>query len=152
MTVARKFHPTNRLAKLIKTKGGMLVRDAIIAAEEGVEGLREASLVVLDETLAEIELRFGASASNRQAERFEDLYRLTMRLIDVSTFVSDAGVDQAAVSLAGVADHCAEVGAWRWNAIDVHLDALRLLRSVGAELPAADRQAMIDGLYRVSHR
>jgi len=152
MSVVRKFRPPNRLAKLIKDRGGLMAKDAIIAAEAGVESLREVSMAVLDETLAEIERRFGPAAADRQSESFEALYALTMRMIDVSTFVSDAGVDQAAVSLAATTDSCAETGAWRWNAIDVHLHALRLLRTVGAELPAADRQSMIDGLYKVSHR
>ena len=54
MTV-RKFKPPNRLAKMIKERGGLLAQDAIAAAEAGVESLREASLAALDETLAEIE-------------------------------------------------------------------------------------------------
>jgi hypothetical protein len=152
MSVVRKFRPPNRLAKLIKDSGGLMAKDAIIAAEAGVESLREASLAVLDETLAEVERRFGPSAADRESESFEDLYNLTMAMIDVSTFVSDAGVDQAAVSLAATADSCAEAGFWRWAAIDVHLHALRLLRTVGAELPIADRQSMIEGLNKVSHR
>ncbi len=152
MSVVRKFRPPNRLAKMIKESGGLMAKDAITAAEVGVESLREVSLVVLDDTLAEIERRFGPAAADRQSESFEDLYTLSMRIIDVSTFVSDAGVDQAAVSLAATTDSCAEAGAWRWNAIDVHLHALRLLRTMGNQLPAADRQSMIEGLHKVSHR
>lgn len=152
MSPVRKFRPPNRLSKLIKDRGGLMAKDAILAAEAGVEGLREASLIVLDETMAEIERRFGPGAPDRGKESFEALYGLTMRMIDVSTFVSDAGLDQASISLAATADSCAEAGYWRWNAIDVHLDALRLLRAVGAQLPVADRQSMIEGLYKVSHR
>ena len=115
MSVVRKFRPPNRLAKLIKDSGGLMAKDAIIAAEAGVESLREVSMAVLDETLTEIEHRFGPAAADRESESFEDLYRLAMRMIDVSTFVSDAGVDQAAVSLAAITDSCAEAGVWRWN-------------------------------------
>lgn len=151
MSVVRKFRPPNRLAKMISGRGGLMAKDAITAAEAGVESLREASLAELDAAMAEIEQRF-APGTGREAETFEALYALTLRIIDVGSFVADAGVDQAAVSLAALTDSCAEAEVWRWDAIDVHLNALRLLRSVGASLPAADRQAMLEGLYKVSHR
>jgi hypothetical protein len=65
--------------------------------------------------------------------------------------VQDAGVDKAAMSLCGLADSCGEAKGWRWDAIDVHLNALKLLRAMGAELPAEQREAMLQGLYQVSH-
>jgi hypothetical protein len=150
MTV-RKFRPPNRLAGMIKERGGILAKDAIVAAEAGVETLREASLAALDQTIAEIERRFGKTVEGRESESFEALYLLSSRIIDVGQFVSDSGVDKAAVSLCTLADSLAEAGAWRWDAVDVHLNALRLLRAMGAELPADQRAAMLEGLYQVSH-
>jgi len=150
MTV-RKFRPPNRLANMIKERGGILAKDAIVAAEAGVETLREASLAALDQTVAEIERRFGKAAENRESESFEALYLLSSRIIDVGQFVSETGVDKAAVSLCTLADSLAEAGVWRWDAVDVHLNALRLLRAMGAELPAEQRSAMLEGLYQVSH-
>ncbi len=152
MSTVRKFRPPNRLAQMIKGRGGLLAKDAIAAAELGIEGLREASLAALDASLAEIESRFGKGVDTRDAEAFETLYTLALRIIDVSMFVTDSGVDQAAISLAALADSCLEAGVWRWDAVDVHLHALRLLRGVGASLPEAARQSMLDGLYKVSHR
>ena len=152
MSVVRKFRPPNRLARLVKDRGGLMAKDAIAAAEVGVESLRETCMAELDEVLTEIERRFARGVATRDAETFETLYALTLRIIDVGTFVADAGVDQAAISLAALTDSCAEAGVWRWEAVDVHLHALRLLRSVGASLPAADRQSMLEGLYKVSHR
>lgn len=150
MTV-RKFRPPNRLATLIKDKGGILAKDAVAAAEAGVEGLRESSMAALDGVLAEIERRFGKGAENRAGESYEALYLLASRIIDVGIFVADAGIDKAAMSLCGLADSCAEGKAWRWDAVDVHLNALKLLRSVGAQLPVEQRDAMLQGLYQVSH-
>lgn len=151
MSVVRKFRPPNRLARLVQDRGGLMAKDAIAAAEVGVESLRENCMAELDEVLAEIERRFAPGPA-REVETFDTLYALTLRIIDVGTFVADAGVDQAAISLAALTDSCAEAGVWRWEAIDVHLHALRLLRSVGASLPPADRQSMLEGLYKVSHR
>jgi hypothetical protein len=150
MTV-RKFRPPNRLASMIKERGGVLAKDAIIAAEAGVESLREASLAALDETIAEIDQRFGKGAANRADESFEDLYLLSSKIIDVGQFVADVGIDKAAMSLCALADSLAEARTWRWDAVDVHLNALRLLRTVGQALPAAQRESMLEGLYQVSH-
>jgi hypothetical protein len=150
MTV-RKFRPPNRLAAMMRDRGGVLAKDAIAAAEAGVETLREASMAALDESLGEIERRFGKSNEGRTAESPEALYLLASKVIDVSAFVADAGVDKAAMSLCGLADSCAETKSWRWDAIDVHLNALKLLRAMGAELPAEQREAMLQGLYQVSH-
>jgi len=145
----RKFHPANRLGAMIKQKGGMLVQNAIAAAEAGVESLREASLKSLDDTLTEMEARFGPKADRSDAA-FEDLYALCLRIVDVAGFASETGVDKAIMSFCNLVDNCAEAGTWRWDSVDVHLDALRLLRSVGAHLPPADRANMLEGLYRVS--
>lgn len=149
MTV-RKFRPPNRLAALIKDKGGILAQDAIVAAEAGVESLREASMVALDDALGEIERRFGKGAPDRDSESFESLYLLASKVIDVSMFVAEAGIDKAAMSLCGLADSCMTGGAWRWDAVDVHLKGLKLLRAMGAQLPVEQRDAMLQGLYRVS--
>lgn len=150
MTV-RKFRPPNRLSRLIKDRGGVLAQDAIAAAEAGVETLRESSMAALDETLAEIEQRFGKGAPARTEEPFEALYLLASKIIDVSAFVSGTGLDKAGMSLCELADNCAEGGAWRWDAVDVHLNALKLLRAVGGSLPANQRESMLQGLYHVSH-
>lgn len=150
MTV-RKFRPPNRLASMIKDRGGLLAKDAIAAAEAGVETLRESSMAALDEALSEIEEGFGKDAPDRASQSFDDLYLLASRIIDVSVFVADAGIDKAAMSLCGLADSCADAGGWRWDAVDVHINALKLLRAVGAELPVEQRDAMLQGLYQVSH-
>ena len=149
MSVERKFRPPNRLGAMIKQKGGVMTKDAIAAAEAGVESLREVSLQALDDTLAEMEQRFGPQAERSEAS-FEELYLLCLRVVDVAGFAADAGVDKAALSFCNLVDSCAEARVWRWDAIDVHLNALRLLRSAGAHLPEADRTNMLKGLYKVS--
>lgn len=108
-------------------------------------------MAALDDALAEIERRFGKDAAARQEEPYEELYLLGSRIIDVSAFVSDVGIDKAAVSLCTLVDSCEGAGHWRWDAVDVHINALRLLRAAGAELPADQRDAMLQGLYQVSN-
>jgi len=151
MSTVRKFRAPNRLSMLVRANGGVTVKDALAAADAALEPLRAESLAVLDAALAEIEARFGRSAAtNRAAGAFQDLYALALRIIDVSGFLPDSCVDQAAVSFCALVDNCAEAGTWRWDAVDVHINALRLLRT--ADLDPDQRRAVIEGLNKVSQR
>ena len=106
---------------------------------------------MLDAALAEIEARFGRSAAaTRASGAYQDLYTLALRIIDVSGFLPGSCVDQAAISFCALVDNCAEAGVWRWDAVDVHINALRLLRT--SDLGPDQRRAVIDGLNKVSQR
>lgn len=151
MSTVRKFRAPNRLSMLVRANGGVTAKEALAAADAALEPLRAESLAVLDAALAEIEARFGQSAAaTRGAGAFQDLYALALRIIDVSGFLPGSCVDQAAVSFCALVDNCAEAGAWRWDAVDVHIHALRLLRTV--ELDPDQARAVIDGLNKVSQR
>ena len=153
MTTApvRKFRAPNRLSMLVRASGGMMAKDALAGADAALEPLRAESLAVLDAALVEIESRFGRSAAaTRAAGAYQDLYTLALRIIDVSGFLPDSCVDQAAISFCALVDNCSEAKAWRWDAIDVHINALRLLRT--SDLTPDQRRAVIDGLNKVSQR
>jgi hypothetical protein len=151
MSVVRKFRAPNRLSMLVKANGGVMAKDALTAADAALEPLRAESLAVLDAALAEIEARFGKpAATTRASQAYRDLYALALRIIDVSGFLPGSCVDQAAISFCALVDNCAEADAWRWDAVDVHINALRLLRTSG--LGADQRRAVIDGLNKVSQR
>jgi hypothetical protein len=148
---ARKFRAPNRLSMLARANGGMMAKDALAAADAALEPLRAESLAVLDAALAEIEARFGKpAAATRASEAYQDLYALALRIIDVSGFLPGSCVDQAAISFCALVDNCAEANVWRWDAVDVHINALRLLRT--STLGADQRRAVIDGLNKVSQR
>jgi hypothetical protein len=147
----RKFRAPNRLSMLVKASGGAMAKDALAGAEAALEPLRAESLAVLDAALAEIEARFGKSAAaTRETGAYKDLYTLALRIIDVSGFLPGSCVDQAAISFCALIDNCSEANAWRWDAIDVHINALRLLRMT--DLNPDQRRAVIDGLNKVSQR
>lgn len=151
MSVVRKFRPANRLTAMIKDRGGVMAKDALANADAALEPLRAPSLAALDAALGEIEARFGPAAANRGGEDFEDLYALTLKILDVANFAGP-GLDHAAASLCTLVDAMGEAGAWRWEAVDVHLNALRLLRNMGAKLPDEHRRSLLQGLQKVSKR
>jgi hypothetical protein len=140
MSVVRKFRAPNRLSMLVKANGGVMAKDALAAADAALEPLRAESLAVLDAALAEIEA--GSAGPRRRPAQdgaYQDLYTLALRIIDVSGFLPGSCVDQAAISFCALVDNCAEAGAWRWDAIDVHINALRLLRTTDLTPRAAPR-------------
>ena len=149
MSVVRKFHVPNRLATIMKQKGGIYAHEAISRAEAGVETMREECLQTIVDTMAEIDERFGP-ASDRDNAQFEELYVLGLRIIDVSGFVTETRLDRAVASLCTLVDNCSEKGRWRWPAVDVHLDAMKLLYANGEALGVEACEAVLDGLYQVS--
>ena len=148
MSVMRKFRAPNRLTKLVRAEGGRMAQDALAAADAALEPLRAESLEALDAAMAEIESLFGKAAATRASGAYRDLYALVLRIIDVSGFLPGSCVDQAAISFCTLIDNCAEADAWRWDAVDVHINALRLLRTV--DLAPEQRRAVIEGLNKVS--
>ncbi|MDG2521019.1 chemotaxis protein CheE [Caulobacter segnis] len=149
MSVARTFHVPNRLGAVMRRPGGIRASEAIERAETGVEQFREECLKTIGEVMVELDARFGPNAEREGAD-FEALYTLVLKLIDVSGFVSHTGLDRAAISMCTLVDTMSERGRWRWPAVDVHLDAMRLLWTQGETLSEGEREAVIEGLYKVS--
>jgi hypothetical protein len=142
----------NRLAVLMAAKGGLSAREAIRRSEAAVETLREPCLATIDSAIAEIDARFGPAAPDRDGADFEDLYSLCTRIIDVSIAVRGTGLDDAARAFCDLADISSELGRWDWPAVDVHIEALRLLRAAGASMEKPQRDAVIGGLMKVTKK
>lgn len=147
----RKFRPQNKIRALAFSGKGLLAKDAIANAQAGMESLREMATESIREIIAEIERLFGPSAADRANTDPMDLYELTARIIDVSSCLPEACLDQAAKSLCDLVDQCAEADAWNWPAVDVHVATLQLLSSQQA-LTHPERQKILSGLAAVNER
>jgi hypothetical protein len=150
MTEVREFRAPNPLAAITQN-GGMLISEALGAANEALKDMRKPSLRAIDRLLAAMNQHFGPS-SRRGDEDFQALYELAGRIIDVSSPVAEMQIDRAAFSLCELVDRCANQSRWDWPSVDVHLDALQLLRHSAAALKAPERKAILDGLDRVTER
>jgi hypothetical protein len=148
----KMVRPPNRLAALMAMSGGVSAREAIRRSEAAVETLREPGMAAIDGALAEIEARFGPAAAGREAESFEDLYGLCTKIIDSSIFVRGTGLDDGVRVFCDLIDLSSEIGRWDWPAVDVHIGALRMLRTAGAGMDKAQRDAVIGGLIRVTRK
>jgi hypothetical protein len=148
----RKFRIKSRLATLAFQPGGISANQALKQADSALDSLREPALAALDASIAEIEARYGPHAAGRADEPFEDLYRLSASIIDMSLFVPGSSLDDAARCFCGLADLSNELDIRAWDAIDVHIEALKLLRMAGAAMTGAQRQSILDGLGQVTRK
>jgi hypothetical protein len=152
VTAARKFRVKSRLASLAFRSGGVTASQALKQADAAVETLREPSLETIDSLLVQIDERFGPGAKNRSVEAFDDLYLLCSNIIDVSLYLPGSGLDEAARACCELVDLSGRVGAWDWTAVDVHIGAMKVLRSAGMAMSDRQRSSILEGLAKVTHK
>jgi hypothetical protein len=152
VTAARKFKVRNRLRAAMFDGGGKLVVDAISDAQIELGALAEACEATIRDAIAKINDTWGRAAPDRDATEPMDMYACVLRIIDATACTTIRGLPEACNSLCDLLDHCTEVGAWDWPAVDVHVAALQCL-SVDTTLSEADRLKLVSGLARLrSHR
>lgn len=151
MTVVRKFKVPNRLAQQMLGRGGVMVKDAIKASEDSLAEIREQGLAALDELLESMMTACRPDSATPD-EDLEALYIKASSVIDVSGFLPDSGLAEASVSLCDLVDACQESGVTDWRSVQVHLDALALLRRQGESLGPTGREMVLEGLRKVSRR
>ena len=151
MTGVRKFKVPNKLAQQMFGRGGKMVKDAIADSEAAVAELREEGLAVLDALLGGIMAAYGPDVAEPERD-LEALYIKASAIIDVAGFLPDSGLAEASVSLCDLVDACQEAGVTDWPSVRVHLDALTLLRRQGEALGPTGREAVLEGLRKLSRR
>ncbi len=151
MSEVRLFRVPNRLRQKILKTGGPKVQEALAKAQQNLDELREPSLKIIDGLIAEIVRVYGRN--NRKGnEDFADLYTFASRIIDAAAPVPELEINQAAFHLCALADRCMGLGRWDWPSVDVHIDALQLLRNDEGALSAVARAHIFRGLKKVHDR
>ncbi len=145
------FRVPNKLRQKILKTGGMRAIEALAKGQEALDELREPSLAQIDGLIGEIIRVYGRS--NRKGdEDFLELYQLASRIIDCAAPVSELEIDRAAFHLCELVDRCTGLGRWDWPSVDVHIDALQLLRLDEGKLPEAARAQIFLGLKKIHNR
>jgi len=148
-----KIHvPVVRLAKLLRTPGGLPVADAVKRAGAGLASLRAECLDELRVTLDQAELCANRANGEYDPEVAAELYAIASAAIGVPTACDLAPIDTALVSLADLLDYLKTQEKWDPNAVAVHLRAFRLLLHTEAGKDSAGTKAILEGLRRVSQR
>ena len=126
MSAVRIYKVESRLSKIVSKPGGRTFAEALRSAEARVEAIRDGAT----RRLAEIAGGLRELAQRGRARDFAALDALYGRANDIfalAGYVQMTSLSQAAFSLCDlltVADVGADVD---WAAVDVHIDAIRLL-------------------------
>lgn len=152
MSNVRTLHVKSRLSTLIKRPGGITVLEAIKRSDAMLALCRDSGVAAIDLAIDEIEALFAvgsAAPSNEERERF---YFLSTQIIDVATCLPDSGIEKAAYAFCDLIDLCISLDAWDRQCIEIHINALKLLRQTGAQLSGRERDQMIEGLGKITER
>jgi hypothetical protein len=152
MRQAKLIKVETRLAREASQPGGLSVHDALRRADAALQTLAAPCLAEIDAALAQIETQFGPEAARRADEPFSELHELATRIIDSSIFLKQVDLDKAARALCQLVSRCKAQGVWDWVAVDLHIKALGLLRTVGGSIGQSEREAVLEGLKRLTEK
>ena len=145
---SKVFNIENRLAKLARQPGGKSIAEALKAAETRIESVRErceSSLMVKADQLVAV------AAGDREAgavATLDRLYEISNAIFGVAGAYGFDALAEAACSLCDLVYRFRGGEAVNWQAIDVHVDGIRLLASGYTE----GAESILAGLRRVKAR
>jgi hypothetical protein len=142
--------PKLRLAKLLRTPGGLPVAEALQAAEANLQLIGPTCQAELMELLLLCEQSFATLGGEFDDAALEGIYVIAVRGIGGGRVSGLPSVDTALISLCDLIDHLRTTGRYDRKAIGVHVSSWRLL--MGGNLPDAGVQAVLDGLRKVNLR
>lgn len=152
MSSVRIHTPQIKLAKLLRTPGGLPVADAVKRAGANLQGLKKDCLAELKTTLDQAETIANRAGAEFNAELTAELYTVVSTPIGIPSVCDLASIDTALISLADLLDHLKTHKTWDGNAVAVHLRACRLLLHTEGASDAAGTQQILSGLRKVSQR
>lgn len=152
MSAVKIFTPPVRLAKLLRTPGGLPVAEAVQRAGAGLAGLKSECLGELKAVLDEAEACAARAGGEFDEALLGELYAIVAKPIGVPSVCGLASVDTALISLSDLLDYLKGQGRWDANAVAVHLRAFRLLLHTEGAADQAGTQAILAGLRQVSQR
>ena len=140
MTRGRTFKVKRSLSYKIKEPGGRLVRDA-----EALDTHRDDVMA----NVATILDQLDAVCADKPDDGGARIYALASSMIDVAGFFDTGPLYDAAYSLCDIADRMIAGDKWRWPAVQVHLQALRLILAGGCKTGRTS-DLLLEGLRSVA--
>lgn len=148
MSVARIFKTENKLAKIARLPGGKSIEEAVKSAEQRIESVRDkcvAALAGKAERLAKIAAGDRAAGA---AATLTELYNTSNAIFGVACVYDLDALSEAACSLCDLVHGFRSGEPVNWQAIDVHVDGIRLLAAGYTE----GAESILAGLRRVKAR
>ncbi|MHB8286615.1 MAG: hypothetical protein ACYDD1_18330 [Caulobacteraceae bacterium] len=138
-----------RLIALLKRPGGITAEQAATAATANLAAIRRDSLAELDKVVARLLDMREALKTDPSASRTDRLHGLAATVISIAGSFELADVQAAAASLCALIDELDNQKRTNFEAVDVHLRGLQMLRTPGQETSPQDAAAILAGLADV---
>ena len=139
-----------RLAGLVSVPGGVTLSEAVAAAEQRLETIKERGLREIAANVARVQTIGHNLAVARDAALEAELYAAANALIGVAALFGLAAVGDVAFSLCTLLDRQTGAATWDARAVQLHLESLRLVHDETAD--PAETQAVVSALRRVVSR
>ena len=135
---------TKRLANLVLRPGGITMNEAVAAAEQRLDGLRERGLSEMAATMDRMRMTASGVRPGADDRQGRELYTLSNSLVGVAGVFGKDGVGEIALSLCTLIERLLLAGQWDAAAVRLHLDSMRLLAetSVSVQEMATIGQAL----------
>lgn len=125
--------------------------EAVERATSNLEGLQEAGGEQLDAGLAQMDLIFARYGDAFDGDLIAEHYGVAVGLIGLPSLCGLDALENAAHSLCDLLDRLGTTGRWDREGVQVHIQALRLLRNLPAGTDAV-AAPVLDGLRKVRER
>jgi hypothetical protein len=152
MNPVRVFKIDNPLAKVVTTPGGKTIEQAVRAAEGRIESVREACVAALAEKSEQLVALAAAGRSGDNPQALDRVYAAANAIYGIAGAFDLTPLAHAAFSLCDLAHGFRGGQPVNWPAVDVHVDGIRLLATMGPQIGAAGAESILDGLKRVRAR
>lgn len=152
MTGVKKFWPKNRLKELVAAPGGIRASDAVARAEERLETISESCLAGIDAKIEELSALSVARGLEGDGQAIDRIYQLANEIFAEGGAFGRVALSTAAHSLCDLTGPGNENDGGVWDAIEVHVQSMRVLRRSDVETSDQMCRAVLDGLRAVSKR
>lgn len=147
------FHtPKRQLTQLLKTPGGLPVAEAVERATKNLGTLAGACVTEVGSVTQQAEAMMARRPASFDEAFLTELYGVVNPPIGLSSICGLDGIDVALHSMCDLLDHLKTTQRWDVEAMQVHVQALKLLLHTESARNAQQTEAVLSGLRKVSQR
>jgi len=147
------FHtPKRRLTQLLKTPGGLPLAEAIERATKNLGTLAGACVAEVGSVTEQAEALMARKPASFDEAFLTEFYGVVNPPIGLSSICGLDGIDVALHSMCDLLDHLKTTERWDVEAMQVHVQALKLLLHTESSQNAEQTDAVLSGLRKVSQR
>jgi hypothetical protein len=151
--VSVSFHiPVRSLSKLLKTPGGLPLVEAVARATANLGALAGACIAEVGSVIEQADAMMARRPETFDEDFLDETYGLVSPLIGVASVCGLNAIDVALHSMCDLLDHMKTSGRWDPESLLVHVQALKLLLHTESAQNAAQTEAVLDGLRKISRR